>query len=157
MAHTFIMTRGIKHEVDQFITELQGKYLPFKWRDVNIKDSKLQDTMVQLGVRPIQLWELVYPEEQRDVILTTLFDNPPNPEVGRGGGQTQHKRHGKFIWLLRKMIGIKDPPKTWNTNQRMPIRRLGMELIHVGDKGDKWVNKDGVQVDEKEDGAFEAL
>ena len=74
--HTYLLTRGIKHEVDQFITELQGKYLPFKWRDLNNKDNQLQDTMVQLGVRPIQLWELVYPEESRDVIMTTLFKLP---------------------------------------------------------------------------------
>jgi hypothetical protein len=31
--HLYVATKGIKHDVDQFITELQGKYLPFKWRE----------------------------------------------------------------------------------------------------------------------------
>ena len=154
--HSYLLTRGIKHEVDQFITELQGKYLPFKWRDVNNKDSKIQDTMVQLGVRPIQLWEIVYPEECRDVIMTTLFGQPAK-EGERTAGMTQHKRHGKFIWLIRKMLGIKEPPKTWNTNQKMPIRCQGIELIHIGDKQDYWVDRDGKNIDKKEEGAYEAL
>ena len=99
--HTYLLTRGIKHEVDQFITELQGKYLPFKWRNVNDKDSKIQDTMVQLGVRPIQLWELVYPEESRDVIMMTLFKQPAK-KGERTAGMTQHKKHLPRLGKQRK-------------------------------------------------------
>ena len=70
---------------------------------------------------------------------------------------TQHKRHEKFIWLLRKMLGIKTPIKTWNTSQTIPIRCQGIELIHIGDKPDYWVDKDGKNVGKKEEGAYEAL
>lgn len=156
MAHTYVLIRGIKHEMDQFITELQGKYLPYKWRDVNIPDSKLQDTNVQFSVRPIQLYEMVYPAECKDIVLTTIFGKPAQ-EGERTAGMTQHKIHEKIIWLIRKMLRINAPPKTWDTKMTMPIRKLGMEIIHVGDKPDKWINKKGEQVDEKEEGSFEAL
>ena len=99
---------------------------------------------------------MVYPAESRDVVLTTIFGNPAK-EGERTGGMTQHKIHEKIIWMIRKMLRIKEPPKTWNTTQSMPIRKLGMEIIHIGDKDDKWVDKDGKQIDQKEDGAFEAL
>lgn len=148
--HLYLMTRGIKHEVDQFITELQGKYLPFKWRDLKDPNSKLQDTFVQLSVRPIQLWEIVFPKESMDVVLTTV--------LAGNNGDTQHKKHQWIINKVRMLLGVKEVPKYNNTNA-MPIRRAGIELIGIGVKEDYWFNKDGkhVSYEEKDDNSFEGL
>ena len=145
--HLYMMTRGIKHSVDQFITELQGKYLPFKWRKDG--DTKLEDYHVQLAVRPIQLWELVFPEECKDIILSTCLGG-----ADRAG--LQHPKHAKYIWALRKALGV-DPIPEYDKTKMMPITRPQAEVIGIGIKKDYWVTKDGKHVAEKEDGAYEGL
>ena len=58
--HLFMMTRGIKPEVDRFITELQGKVLPWG------------KGAIQLSVRPFQMWELVFPKEHLGTVYRTV-------------------------------------------------------------------------------------
>ena len=148
--HLYMITRGIKNEVDQFITELQGKYLPFKWRDANKGDKQVVDAYTQIAVRPIQLWELVFPEGSKDIVLATIFK--------KDKGLPQHKWHQKFVWALRKMLGMGvEPIPEYKTNEVMPIRCEGIERIGIGVKKDYWITKDGKHVAEWEEGAFEGL
>lgn len=67
--HLFILTRGIKHEVDRLINDLQAQYFPFKYNG--------QEINLQLSVRPIQLWELIMPEDQLPIVQNTLWQNEP--------------------------------------------------------------------------------
>ncbi|MCK9371334.1 hypothetical protein M0R04_15580, partial [Candidatus Dojkabacteria bacterium] len=127
--HLYIVTRGIKNWVDQFITELQGKYLPFKY---HTDGKNIVDCQVQLSVRPIQLWEIVFPEDQKDLVLATILDD------GKGG-KTQHKRHEKFIWGLRKTLGVEKIPE-YKSDQKLPITKMHFETVGIGIKKDYWVN-----------------
>ena len=133
--HLYIATKGIKNEVDQFITELQGKYLPFKFR----KDEKepMQDSVVQLAVRPIQLWEIGFPKEHYDLVATTLLgkDYQDAPAGNDGKKGTRHTWLVKWIWGLRKLLHL-DAIKPFNTNNSMPCRREGIMVIGVGTKED---------------------
>jgi len=149
--HLYLISRGIKHDVDRFITELQGKYLPFKYPD---KDGNMKDVMVQVGVRPIQLWEVVFPEEHKDMMLNTLFQSNPQ-------GATQHKKHNKFIFAIRKILGV-DPIPEYKKDQVMPIYLRNTELSAIGIKKDYWRNfKTGEAIndptEEQKKEFFEAL
>lgn len=126
--HLYIITRGIKNHVDQMITELQGKYFPFKYPD---KEGNLQPCMVQMAVRPIQIWELAFPEDQKDVMLNTLL-------VGSKDG-VQHKKHNKFVWAIRKMLGVEKIPE-YKKDLMMPLYRADVEVNGVGIKQDYWVD-----------------
>ena len=148
--HLYAITRGIKHQSDKFINELQGKYLPFKWRNPTDPEKKLIDMYVQLSVRPIQLWEFVFPEEQRDVILATILNGK------QGEDQTQHKKHNKMIWAIRKALGV-EKIAPYKADMKLPIDYSGVEVVGIGEKKDYWVTKDDKKVDKKEDGAFEGL
>ena len=53
--HLVIATRGYKPDVDRFITELQGKYFPYK--------CDAGTYAVGMNVQPIQLWSLNFPKE----------------------------------------------------------------------------------------------
>lgn len=119
-----MITRGIKYRIDQFITELQGKYLSFKYKG--------EDAFVQVAVRPIQLWEVVFPKEHLDVMMTTLFGSDPNWM----GGRTQHKKHQKYVNWLRKLLGISSPPTKYDTSMSLPLTRKDMESVCVGIKED---------------------
>ena len=58
--HLSLITRGIESEVRKWREHMSSQYLTWG------------KTGVQLAVRPIQLWELVFPEEHLPVILKTL-------------------------------------------------------------------------------------
>lgn len=113
-----MMTRGIKHEIDKFINELSAKYLPFKFKE--------KDCMCQVAVRPIQLWEVVFPEEHYDVMCATMFD---------GVNVTQHKKHQKWVTAIRKVLGVKKI-KEYKMDNKMPIAREHLETIPIGFKDD---------------------
>jgi len=118
--HIYLITRGIKSDVDRFINDLRGKYLPFK-------DALNRNLMVQTAVRPIQFWEIVFPKEHRDIMLTTIFD--------KNLGKTQHSKHQKWLWALRKVLGA-DPIPEYKTDQFLPIYKQNIEMVGVGIKED---------------------
>tara|TARA_Y100000310_G_C20503544_1_gene725240 strand:- start:262 stop:672 length:411 start_codon:yes stop_codon:yes gene_type:complete len=128
-----MITRGIKHDVDRFITELQGKYLPFQAafkKDGHVDEKgKLKPQMLQLSVRPIQLWEVVFPEPCRDAVLNTLFKN--------GKGKTQHSKHQKYLWTLRKALGC-EPIPYYEKNKIIPVYDKNIERVGIGIKKDKY-------------------
>jgi len=135
------MTRGVKKEVDNFIWQLMGKWFPYRH-----KKEAPADQMIQVQVRPIQLWEIVFPREGKDVVLTTCLgkEKADGSYEGYGKGKsTQHKKHDKFVWALRKAIGANKIGK-WEGGQMMPIDRGSVETIGIGLKDD-YENEDGFE------------
>lgn len=149
--HLYILTRGIKNWSDQFITELQGKYIPFKFPSKE-DPKKLTDYQVQLAVRPIQLYEIVFPEEYKDVVLNTILGEE------NASGATQHKQHLKWVYALRKMLGVEKIPE-YKKDISIPITKQNVEIIGIGIKKDYWQDvKDEKRYDHKANGdCFEAL
>ena len=122
--HLYFITRGIKHDSDRFIQELSAKYVPFKY------DGK--DCMVQVAVRPIQLYECVFPKEHLNTIMNTLTNgNPENTHLG-----TQHKQHKKWVYAIRKILGIKPIPKIEPAGV-LPLYNQNIEIIGIGIKEDR--------------------
>lgn len=131
--HVYMMTRGIKHMTEKFISELAAKYLEATLTaDGTNKPEKYS---AQVQVRPIQLWEIVFPKEHRDVMLTTLFP---------GGQLMQHKKHKKWVWGLRKVLGVKAIPKTWDMSRKLTVDRQGLETVGIGIKDD-YTREDGTE------------
>lgn len=129
--HLFIITRGIKHNVDQMITQLQGKYLPQRFQDP--KDGKIKEGFVQVGVRPIQLWEIVFPEESADLMINTLCN----------GNSVVNDNHKKAAFALRKMLGAKKIPEVKNKDLIMPLFKDWVEVNGIGIKYDYYVDARG--------------
>jgi hypothetical protein len=119
--HLWMVSRGIKHDVDRMITQLQGKYLPFEM------DDKSKKMAVQLAVRPIQLWELVFPEPSLQTILNTLA--PMN-----------WKREGHFKHLqsaVRLALKGEKVPEADRKTPVLPLYHENIELQLLGIKKDK--------------------
>jgi len=129
-----MLTRGIKHDVDRFIRELAAKYLPFKFKTK--AEKKETKKLVQVAVRPIQLWEVVFPEEHQDLMLNTLF---------RGAkGKTQHKRHFKWVNVIRKILGVsKIPDYDDKTAGMLPVYDANVERVGIGIKQDRYQDENG--------------
>ena len=83
-------------------------------------------------VRPIQLWEVGFPEEYRDIMMQTIFQ-----------GQKQLGKH-QSDWkgnialnFLRKAVNA-NPIKNWDeTKGFLPLTREGMSVMGIGERKDK--------------------
>src|SRR3990167_7159164 len=118
--HVYILCRGIKHQFDRFINELSAKYLPYEIKEDGTAGLKKGKYVAQVHVRPIQLFEVVFPEECKDLMLNTLLNG--------GNGETQHKKHQKFIFMLRKILGVEKIPEYDKTVGIIPVERAGVEI-----------------------------
>ena len=74
--HLIFACRGTHHRVKNFIEQLAGKYLPFRYPDAS---GQLKDTFVQMNVQPMQLYSVVFPESSKDVVLTTILGKDSKP------------------------------------------------------------------------------
>lgn len=92
--HLYILTRGQKDKVDRLISDLQAQYFDYK---CNPHDK--QPHKIQLGVRPIQLWELAFPKEHLEEISRTL-------ELQTDTWKTDSKVPSKIRWAMKKMCWV---------------------------------------------------
>ena len=119
--HLYILARGIKHDLDRFISELSAKYLPFKFKG--------EDKLVQVAVRPIQLYEIVFPKEHLGTMAKTL-------EVTDGQDSIKFLR--KYAKIFRKLLHLeKIDPKLLSGAAVMPVYKQNIEIIGLGFKPDK--------------------
>ena len=127
--HAYFITRGVKKFVEEFIDDLKGKWVPYK--GVAGTATEITQYNMKIGVRPIQLWEVVFPEEHKDIVLTTIF--------GNDAGKTQHKKHEKFLWAIRKALGAEPMPE-YKKDILMPVQKEHMEVAAIGIKKDYWID-----------------
>ena len=131
--HLFFLTRGIKHEVDEFIKQLSCQYLPYKFRQEG--KSELQNGALQVRVSPIQLWDVSFPVTSKDAMLTTLFGTDM-----ANAGKPINKKHEKIAWALRKGLGVKKIPDQWDTKEKLAPQPKHMEVVAIGEKEDYYIN-----------------
>jgi len=126
------MTRGIKHAVERFVNDMCAQY--FKYTD--IRKGKKKKWFVQLAMRPIQLWEVVFPEDALQEVMATMFTN----EFKRYHGF----KHKMLATGLRKMLGAKKVPKRDKKALHRPVFLKGVEVLPIGIKTDV-KNPDGAE------------
>lgn len=91
--HLFTIVRGIKHLQDQAINDLQAQF--FK-HSINGND-----TIVQLAMRPIRLYEMVFPESALKEVVKTIAPSYPKDYVD----------NWLYMAALRKALGAKKLPE----------------------------------------------
>jgi hypothetical protein len=123
--HLYAVTRGIKHDVDRLITELQGKYIPYEFKKGEIG-------ALQLSIRPIQLWEICFPEAELQKVLNTLKDT----------GTSRISNTQRFF--IRKMLKADAVPKIDENIPGMPVYKSNVEIALIGIKKDVYI--DGVEM-----------
>ena len=114
------MTRGIKAEVDRMINDLQAQYFQYG----------PEKEWVQFAVRPIQLYEFVFPKEELPIIMKTL---------GLPGRNLKIKEDWKqaYFMMLRKALRAKKLPEMdlTKTPQRIISKFcVGVDAIGIRDE-----------------------
>ena len=135
--HAFILTRGNKKQVDDFIMLMQGKFFPFRYP----MNGKFENSVVQMNVQPIQLWSLVFPEEQKDIVFRTLF--------GQRKGKPNNSMNDKRAWALRKALNLDEIGEYSDEGGVMPLGAKDMEIIGVGTKKDYFQDINGKRYDKR--------
>jgi len=127
--HLYVLTRGILSATKQWENDLAAQYLPFEVLE-NGKD-KPTPYLAQLQVRPVNLYEIVFPEEALQEALGLV-----KPEIGKGVSG----KFSKFISMFTKMMGLKKIPD-YKKNIIPPGD--GVSVIGLGLKKDKmnWKKK----------------
>jgi len=120
--HLYLLTRGIKHEVDRFINDLQAQYFPFKYKG--------KQSFVQLAMRPIQLWEVVMPEDALQTVMNTTFS-----------GDEAFTNNTVFNMLRRSLKAKKIPKRDLSVGKRL-VHNRNIAVYPIGIKPDKF-NDDG--------------
>lgn len=92
------MTRGILRQVEEFKSLLQAQR--FAWKRKNLTTGKEEIMTVQGALRPIQLWEYVFPEEALQDVLGALQITHP----------TDRKEIKNVSWFMRKMLRLDQIP-----------------------------------------------
>jgi len=124
-----MLTRGNKGNVDHYIHDLQCQMFKHKL----LIDGKEYNTNVQLGVRPIQLWEVVFPKETLKEVLAVTS--------GKSNSNEFEENTNPRFSILRKALRCKKIPKDLDLKDNMDIRTIFNEHIAVYPFG---IKEDGV-------------
>lgn len=126
--HLIIATRGNKESVDLLIKELSSKYLSLPFRDK--KTGEIVNVQNPVHVRPMQVWDIVFPKEYKDIILTTLFKKDKNIGVDNPMAKRLYK------WVL-KFLPFQKVPEDWDTSKFLTVENQDIEIVGLGMKEDK--------------------
>ncbi len=117
--HLYFMTRGIKKEVDHFVNDMSAQYFPYKM------GGKMYHT--QLAMRPIQLWEVVFPETAMNEVLKTTFTTNP----------VDRKEFGLGLGMVRKMLKVEPVPKFDENAMGRIVNKNFVAIYPIGIKRDE--------------------
>ena len=123
---SYFITRGKYEEVETFIDWLRHSFLPLK---ITKGDGTATYPMMECMVRPIQMWEFVYPREHHDMVVNSLGLYSTGTPFFTGGYNINPK-----LWAIRKLLGAKEfeKPKTAD-KMLLPYERFkNINILGIG-------------------------
>lgn len=133
--HEYIITRGVKEEVDKWKNDMRSIFLPVTYNhpDPHAETGLKTQGQVRLEVRPIQLWEVIFPKEHLNLVNNILA-----PQVETIAGSTPLSKTMKMLTKgVRKTLGLKPIPK-WEK----------LDVLPVVSQIPKWVAVHGIGIKE---------
>ena len=145
MVHLYIMTRGQDDMVKRIIEDLKAQYFNYK---ISPHLETVPPIPFQMGVRPIQLWELAFPEDAMQEVLRMLEPIGDFTEPKYGCPSKIRKVMFYLVNVIKKFAKLDPVPKvilTDDKGQPIPKRiinpnaRKFVDIKGIGVKKDKWV------------------
>jgi len=132
--HLYFMTRGKKNETDEFVKWMETRHLSMP---VNKSDGTSENMLIECQLRPVQLFEFVFPKENLDVVLNSLklpHGNPSEVKDGKPSFSINSR-----LFALRKMLGAQPIPQP-NINAGvmfLPYDRIkNLNILGIGIRED---------------------
>src|SRR3990167_143961 len=117
--HAYVVTRGIKRDVDMWVEQMSSKFFSYNYEGKNVN--------VSLAMRPIQLWEIVFPKEHLQEVMNTIWDTDPVPD---------NFWVDKMCKGARKMLGAKRFPPLIKTGMKRICIHNNLGILPIGFKED---------------------
>lgn len=136
--HLDFITRGT--DAKSFMEDLAHQRMTYMHN--HTKDGHMEQGLIPVRVCPIQLWDISFPAEHLDKMITTLIGD------GKGDGKGQPITHSYKMATamagLRRLMGLSKIPNTWNTELALPPVLKHSEILIIGMKPDEF-NEKGVE------------
>ena len=123
--HAYLVARGIVDRINRWENDMLARYVPYKYE----KDKP--PARLQVSMRPIRLYEVVYPEEEHDNVMSMIWPNKTDAP-------------GPLVSMVRRILKF-GKPKPWKKNKILICHRNDVRVEYIGSKKDKR-NKDGIEL-----------
>jgi len=139
--HLYILTRGIKRHVDKFINDCAAQSFPYKGEGLNPITGKreIKEGWLELGMRPIQLWEIAFPRESLQDVINMIQPSKGIPK------SESHSSLRSFVgWIIRrltKFLKLKPVPDFDPKAPRRLVHKQDIAVYGLGISEDKIVEK----------------
>ena len=127
--HVVISARGAVDWINRWESDLLARYLPHTFKHPDT--GKIETGALQLGVRPIRLYDITFPEGEYDRVMSMIF--PTNKE-----------KPGALQLMLRKILGVKKA-KPWKLDKKNVVFKRNVTVDVIGIKEDKH-DKEGIEL-----------
>lgn len=141
----YFMTRGKIDEVQHFIDWMKTRFMPLMVKHPN--GTITNDILMECQLRPIQLWEFVFPKEYLDLVTNSLDLANKNTRFLTGGYNINPK-----LYALRLMLGAKEFETPKDTNSKMPLpyeRWRDVNILPIGYREDAEITEPNGDVHER--------
>ncbi|MEM2614608.1 MAG: hypothetical protein QXO15_10390 [Nitrososphaerota archaeon] len=110
--HLYVLVRGVKKYVRRWEEDLESVFFPFEF-------EKGKPGFVQLGVRPLQIYEIVFPRGQEERVMKIIGASEPK----------KYKALQKFVKVFAKLLGLKTvkPPKKVVPQAYVSVYPIGLK------------------------------
>lgn len=129
MTSVYCITRGHLPCVEAWADCIKSQMLPFKYTE---PITKKEMTHIQLGIRPVQFWEITFPKEHTDLMLNSIWSPKYNDIIN----SSQYEPFKFPLAMIRKALGINPMPKKIEGNQRILLMNDAVAIYPVGIKDD---------------------
>jgi len=121
--HLYVVARGIADAINRFENNMLARFLPYK------KEGK--EYLLQISMRPVRIYEIVFPEEHLENILRLINPSP--------AGNVE-----KLVKIMKRMLGLKTVkiPKGMKTDMTV---KSDVSVHLIGYRKDKYA-KDGTEL-----------
>lgn len=147
--HLYIATRGASSAIEKFKGGVENQCYHLKnGGDITGEDGKKMPIAMFTVMRPVQLWELVFPKEALNSVLQTVQTRPPlKAKKDRKWMQKEWLRQNKYIYALQKLLKLKPIPKKFEKtgdpllDQGHLTNKRDIDVIVLGTKEDTMGNE----------------
>ena len=119
--HKYVFTRGGLNHTKKWENDLVAQHLPFELKD---KKGKITKFLAEIQLRPINLYEIIYPEACEKEMMGILKPS-----------HTAEPRMVKAIKWLSKFLKLEKPSDDWKPYAVPP--GVGVSVFVIGNKKDK--------------------
>jgi hypothetical protein len=124
MTHLLVAVRGQRDRINNWENDLLARYNDYEFK-------KGEKGALQLGVRPVRLYEIVFPENKLQETLSLV-----NP------GASWNEKYNKYFNWIRKLLGLKKIPEYQRVNYP---HNIFVEVVGIGIKDDR-KDADGIEL-----------